>query len=282
MTEIKRSVHVVLLVWLLATSSAFPSFALGQDLVSERAFAGTVEMYVIRPGQGVAGQEYGARLTTSRAAASIVIAPKGSTPISSAYRFIEFPSGTSSMALLFRDPAAPSGLFPGVMLGLARLRSAGVSLQCLGWISGEDAIGPYWGPVFARLQEITPAPPSVPPAPPVATPPATLPAFDGATLRVPAAWKVRKFEGWALRLARKYGTLPGGTTAAVPVDWLDGVMQCHGEQGFIYEIPLIFTYAGFPNGAILYTPVGTWPNWENRARWKVIAQAGGYTKHVFR
>ena len=260
----------------------------GQTLVGSRSFSGVAALSVSRPGWGSTVQQVGLDVAFTTYRARLTVAAPGSAPVSVDYNFVEIPNGSTTYAVLFRGSGASDGVLPGMLITQARGGAAGTTIIGFGSISGTDTLGRFSGAFWLQLQQVvvTPSTPTVPEDPVVPEDPApstdpALPAFDGRTLRVPAQWGIRKFEGFAYRLTSKFGTLPGGTTASVPSAWTSGVMQCHGAQGFVYELPLMITYQGFAQGMILYTPNGTFPSWEDPSRWQAIAGAGGYTKYRY-
>jgi hypothetical protein len=262
---------------LVAAVCVLPSVVAAQTLIGSRSFVGSAEVYVVRPAAGsVLREARDVQVTTAPFSALFAIAGDGAGPIAATYGLLEMGRSPATIGWLRRGPGQAGGLLPRSMVAAAQAGPAGTTVVAYGSLSGMDASGVFLGMVMLQLQEVIVQPPPVTPQYPF------LPSFDGVTLRVPEAWQIRKFEGFAQRLAAKYGTLPGGTTATVPASWRDGVMQCHSTNGFVYEIPLTLSYQGFVNGSILYVSDGVWPSWEVPAYWQAIATGPGHTKFVYR
>ncbi len=260
----------------------FSVLANGQSLVNSRSYSGGASLTISRGGTPTAQQFVGVQGSITPGIAQLAVIPPNGATFLTAYSVLEFPLGPASISLFFRTPGGGADAsLPTLILMYAQATANGTSLFGFGSVNGIDAYGAFSGTLVLQLAE-TAGPPQPPQPPQPPNPTSGLPSFDGTTLRVPAAWNIRKFEGWAMRLAQKYGTLTGGTSANVPSAWQTGVMQCHGTEGFIYEIPLNTTYSGFINGMILYTPPGRWPSWESTARWQQVAATPQVTKYAYR
>lgn len=271
-----RNVDVVLKAMLAGGFLA--GAAWGQAIDSNQAYTGGGHYTIARPDAPIVTHPLSVEATFSAASATLLAAIPGQAPVAVEYGKIEIFLGQRSVFLLLSRDSNPGSALPPVIYGQSRIAADGTILDAIGWSSGQDLVGSFRGLLVMQLALTieTPPPPPEPPTQP------TLPSFDGTTLRVPDAWGIRKFEGWAQRLAAKYGTLPGGTTATIPSAWRDGVLQCHGANGFVYEIPLTQSYQGFLNGSILYAPTGTFPDWEPQDRWHSVATGNGHVKYAFR